>query len=265
MAQPRRCGGNAPLSSASAVGMIIAAPAPWTARAAIRTVIPGESAHAADAAANTASPAANTRRLPILSPSAAAVISSTAKLSVYAFTVHSRSASEEPSFRWMAVSAVATTSMSRITRNDATDGRARAQRCAAANRFCSVMSVETRRGTKTGRATATISGVMTCHNSHDRPGAGARHGGRQDRLRRAGRAVPWRAAPALLPDARLGPGRGGRAAGDAGRGVARPWHVRGPLVVPGLAVPDRHQQEPQRDARGQVTAGRDTGRALAAR
>ena len=50
IAQPRRSGGNAAFSSASASGMIIAAPAPCTARAAISQPTPGASAHAAEAA-----------------------------------------------------------------------------------------------------------------------------------------------------------------------------------------------------------------------
>jgi len=82
MAQPRRCGGKAALSRASASGMIIAAPAPCTARAAISAPTPGASAHAADAAANTPRPTAKTRRQPRRSPTAAAVISRTANVSV---------------------------------------------------------------------------------------------------------------------------------------------------------------------------------------
>ena len=54
-----------------------------------------------------------------------------------------------------------------------------------------------------------------------------------------------RAAGALLPDARLAAGRRGRAAGDAARGVAWAWRVRGALVGADLAVPDRHQPLPQ--------------------
>ena len=82
IARPRRCAGNAAFSRASAIGMMAAAPAPWTARAAISTPTLGASAHTADAAANRASPAAKTRRRPSMSPSAAPVSSSTAKLSV---------------------------------------------------------------------------------------------------------------------------------------------------------------------------------------
>ena len=60
--------------------MTSAAPAPWTARAAISQPTSGASAQAAEASAKSASPAANIRRRPNRSPSAAAVISSTAKL-----------------------------------------------------------------------------------------------------------------------------------------------------------------------------------------
>jgi hypothetical protein len=69
-------------TTANAIGMIVAAPTPCTARAAISASALADSAHAADAAANSPSPAANTRRRPNRSPSADAVNSSTAKLSV---------------------------------------------------------------------------------------------------------------------------------------------------------------------------------------
>ena len=65
-----------------ACGMSMAEPAPCTARAAISQPMPGASADAADATVNSPIPATNNRRRPNLSPSAAAVISSTAKLSV---------------------------------------------------------------------------------------------------------------------------------------------------------------------------------------
>ena len=80
-AQARRSGGNAALSSASDSGSTSAAPAPCTARAVTSAPAPGESAHAADAAVNSPRPAASIRRRPSRSPSAAPVISSTAKLS----------------------------------------------------------------------------------------------------------------------------------------------------------------------------------------
>ena len=79
-AEPRRSGGNAALTSAKASVMTSAAPPPWTARAAIRAPIVGASAQAAEASANSPRPAANMRRRPKRSPSAAAVISRTAKL-----------------------------------------------------------------------------------------------------------------------------------------------------------------------------------------
>jgi hypothetical protein len=72
---------NAAFSSASATGMIVAEPAPCTARAAISAAASGGHAHPAEDTANTARPMASTRR-PGQSPSAAAVISGTAKLSV---------------------------------------------------------------------------------------------------------------------------------------------------------------------------------------
>jgi hypothetical protein len=62
--------------------MMVAAPAPCTARAAISAAASGARAHPAEDTANITSPAAKTRRRPSRSPSAAAVISSTAKLSV---------------------------------------------------------------------------------------------------------------------------------------------------------------------------------------
>ena len=82
IAQPRRCGGTAAFSTASASGMIMAAPAPWTVRAAISQPTPGATAQPAEATVNSASPTANTRRRPNRSPMADAVISSTAKVSV---------------------------------------------------------------------------------------------------------------------------------------------------------------------------------------
>jgi len=57
-----------------------AAPAPCTARAVISQPMPGASAHAADAAVNSPMPAPNIRCRPNRSPSAAPVISSTARL-----------------------------------------------------------------------------------------------------------------------------------------------------------------------------------------
>ena len=80
IAVPRFSGGKAAVSSASASGRMKAAPAPCTARAAIRKPTSGLSAHAADATENSPRPNANRRFRPNRSPTAAAVISSTAKL-----------------------------------------------------------------------------------------------------------------------------------------------------------------------------------------
>ena len=64
IAAPRFSVGKAPLRSARPSGMTSAAPAPWTARAAISKPMLGASAQAAEAAENSASPAANPRRRP---------------------------------------------------------------------------------------------------------------------------------------------------------------------------------------------------------
>ena len=63
-----------------------------------------------------------------------------------------------------------------------------------------------------------------------------------------GRAVPARTPRALLPDAGIGPGRRGRAAGDAAGRVAGPRGVRGAGLAAHVAVPHRHQPLPQRPA-----------------
>jgi hypothetical protein len=76
----RSWGGKAVLNRASASGITSAAPAPWRTRAAISHPTSGARAHATDATANSANPETNIRRRPKRSPSAAAVISNTAKL-----------------------------------------------------------------------------------------------------------------------------------------------------------------------------------------
>ena len=109
VAQARRSGGKPADSMATAIGSTSAEPAPCTARAATRTPASGATAHAADAAVNRPRPTASIRRRPSRSPSAAPVSSSTAKLSVYAFTVHSSAASDACSWTLITGSAVATT------------------------------------------------------------------------------------------------------------------------------------------------------------
>jgi hypothetical protein len=78
IALPRRSGGKAALTSVIASAVTNAAPAPCTARPSTRTTTSGAAAHAADAAVKRAIPAANMRRRPYRSPSAAAGMSSTA-------------------------------------------------------------------------------------------------------------------------------------------------------------------------------------------
>src|SRR5439155_23089278 len=63
----------------------------------------------------------------------------------------------------------------------------------------------------------------------------------------ADRALPFRAARPLLPDARLGPGRRGRAAGDAAARLARAAPLRGSQLAAQLAVQDRDQRLPEGD------------------
>ncbi len=93
--------------------MIIAPPAPWTARAATRIEMFGARAATADAPVNTAMPRTKIRRRPNRSPMAAADSNSTAKVRVYAFTVHSRP--ESPAWRWTRITgrAVDTTRLSK--------------------------------------------------------------------------------------------------------------------------------------------------------
>ena len=76
---PRRWAGNASVINTRLSGVAIPPPAPCTARAAIKAATLGASAHAAEAAVNTAKPARNTRRRPNLSPSAVPVKISAAK------------------------------------------------------------------------------------------------------------------------------------------------------------------------------------------
>ena len=127
MAQARRCGGNPADSSANASGSTSAAPAPCTALAATSTPASGASAHPADAMVNRPIPNASMRCRPSRSPSAAPVSSSTAKLSVYAFTVHSSAASDACSCVLITGSAVATTCVSSDTMKDAADVSASTQ------------------------------------------------------------------------------------------------------------------------------------------
>ncbi len=90
----------------------------------------------------------------------------------------------------------------------------------------------------------------------DRPGPGRR----RRRVRRADGTAPPRAAGALLPDARVGPGRRRRPPGDAARRVAGPRGVRRAGVAADVAVPHRHQSMPQRPSHRQPPTGRSVER-----
>ena len=125
--RPRRSGGTAADSKVRVSGISIAAPTPCTARAATSQPIPGASAAAADPAVNTASPTVNSRRRPNRSPSVAPVSSSTANVSVYAFTVHCRPSSPACKCSRIDGSAVVTTRLSSEAMNSAVDVTANAQ------------------------------------------------------------------------------------------------------------------------------------------
>jgi hypothetical protein len=81
-AMPRRCGAVTLTMSVTVSGIVIAAPTPWTARAAISAPMLGASAEAALPAVKTVIPMTIRRRRPNRSPSAAPVSSSTAKVIV---------------------------------------------------------------------------------------------------------------------------------------------------------------------------------------
>ena len=120
-ARPRRAGGTAAERIVSVSGITIAPPSPCTARAASSVPIEGASAAAAEASVKMPSPIANMRLRPKRSPSAAPVKRNTAKVSVYAFTVHSRPESPELRSSRITGSAVVTTRLSSVTMKSASD------------------------------------------------------------------------------------------------------------------------------------------------
>ena len=92
--------------------------------------------------------------------------------------------------------------------------------------------------------------------SHERAPRARPRGGRA-RLRAGHRALPRRAARALLPHARLGAGRRGRGPGGAAARLARAGRVRGPQLAAFVALHDRHQCLPEGDrAPAQARAAR---------
>ena len=84
-ARPRRSAGTAAERIVSVSGVTMAAPIPWTIRARINAVVPGDRAAAAEPSVKTARPTMSMRRRPKRSPSVAPVSSRTANDSVYAF------------------------------------------------------------------------------------------------------------------------------------------------------------------------------------
>ena len=104
--------------------------------------------------------------------------------------------------------------------------------------------------TRSGKAGAVAAELVTRARAGDGDG-----------VPRADRALPPGAAGALLPDARLLPGRRGRAAGHAAGRLAGPRRVRGARLAADLALPDRHQPVPQRAPRGMPAPGQGLGRA----
>ena len=120
-ASPRRFSLKASLRSVRVSGVTIAAPRPCRARAPISASVDEASAAAADATVKTATPTANIRLRPSRSPRAAPVRRSTAKLRVYALTVHSSSSSVAPKSSRMLTRAFVTTRLSSVTMKSATE------------------------------------------------------------------------------------------------------------------------------------------------
>src|SRR6185436_7297318 len=94
--------------------------------------------------------------------------------------------------------------------------------------------------TPRGTETEMVGGWGDEHAAHR-----AREGRRSGRVPRTGRALPGGTARPLLPDPRIGPGRRGRPAGDAARGVARARGLRGARLRPHLALLGGHQPRPE--------------------
>ena len=103
----------------SVAGIMNAAPTPWMAREATSQPSVGARPIVAEASAKTTTPNRNMRRRPKMSPSRPPVTSSTAKVSVYALTVHSRAESDASKSRWIDGSATFTTVLSSMIMNSA--------------------------------------------------------------------------------------------------------------------------------------------------
>ena len=90
IALPRSCGSKTLVTIESVAGIMNAAPTPCTTRLAISEAESDATPAVAEETANSVTPIRNPRRRPKMSPSLPPVASRTAKLSVYALTVHSR-------------------------------------------------------------------------------------------------------------------------------------------------------------------------------
>ena len=118
-ARPRFSFGTAWLRMVRVSGITIAPPSPCRARARLSASTVGASAAPIEPSVKMPTPMAKTRRRPKRSPSAAPVRRSTANVSVYAFTVHSRLSSD--AFRSWRITgmAVVTTRLSSVTMKSA--------------------------------------------------------------------------------------------------------------------------------------------------
>jgi hypothetical protein len=99
----------------------IAPPTPWSPRARSSAFAEGASAAATEPAVKRPRPSESRRRRPKRSPRAAPVSRSTAKVSVYALTVHSSCESDACSCRRITGIAVETTRLSSVTMKSASE------------------------------------------------------------------------------------------------------------------------------------------------
>src|SRR5450432_16799 len=120
-ASPRFDTGTATLSKVRVSGVMIAPPTPCSARAATSSFAVDDNAARADAVVKMASPIMNIFLRPKRSPKVAPGNRSTAKVSVYALTVHSRLDNDACRCDLIAGSAIVTTRLSSEPMNKATE------------------------------------------------------------------------------------------------------------------------------------------------
>src|SRR3954451_12825832 len=118
-ARPRAAGGKVFEMIERVPGIMNAAPMPCSARPATSQSCVGARPMRALDPANMITPVRKTRRRPKMSPRRPPVTSSTANVSVYALTVHSRLLRLAPRSRWMLGSATFTTVLSSMIMNSA--------------------------------------------------------------------------------------------------------------------------------------------------